>query len=357
MKDATTLDDIHRIASEHAMPWIDLLFIAVNANGASSTFDLPRVRTQLRPSGSMDAWQIILPLASGESPFFLDEKGLSLAGETVADLVTLENDDVVLTYLRGGGRSITLNTHARSACTGCVFCPNVIEDAADAMINGVDGLAGVLTWVRADNGWEDLSGVEVITVCSGCFQHPDAAVRHMTDLREAAKRQGFDGRLHLLSSVVRDRSHIEQLADGAGPFHLTLTLECFTRRSMLLKESKASLTLDDACRTLDFCKEGGVVGDFTYVAGIDPLADAIEGLKQLASHVTTFPRIQIYQAHNEYMRVVRPADTATIAFYVALREAIEPTFAERGLRPVSWENYRPLWYTDFAGQPIHGPRI
>ncbi len=31
-----------------------------------------------------------------------------------------------------------MNTYARSQCTGCIFCPNVIEDAADDRLLTVD---------------------------------------------------------------------------------------------------------------------------------------------------------------------------------------------------------------------------
>ena len=72
---------------------------------------------------------------------------------------------MVLTYIRGGGRSLTLNTNSRSSCTGCLFCPNVIEDAADATLRSVSELRNLLSWVSDDEEWDDLSGVEVITVC------------------------------------------------------------------------------------------------------------------------------------------------------------------------------------------------
>ncbi len=312
---------------------------------------------QLQPNGTNEAWQTILPLDNPSSSFFLNKDGLYFDGEILAKLVAWENDDVVLSYLRNGGRALTLNTNSRSICTGCLFCPNVIEDASDATVNGVSNLSEILAWIQADNDWRDLSGVDVITISSGCFNHPDAAVKHMTDLREAARQDGFQGRLHLLSSVVREKKHLEQLASSAGPFHLTLTLECFTRRNLLLKDSKASLTIKKACRILDECRELGIRGDFTYVAGLDPFASAVEGLRCLAPHVTTFPRIQVFQAHNDYMRTARNPVAEHLKYFLDIRNAIENDYAGLGLRPVSWENYRPLWYSTFAGEVVNGPRI
>ncbi len=358
MTTATTPTElIDTLADEHDVPWLDVLLIATNAEGARSELDYPRSRMQLRPVGSDETWQVILPLDNPESSFVLAEEGLLLGGERVAELVGLENDDVVLTYLRAGGRSLTLNSNSRSTCTGCLFCPNVIEDAADATLVTQHELDNLLAWVEADNGWSDLADVEVITVCSGCFHHPGAAVEHMTALRRAADDHGFTGRLHLLSSVVRDRRDLEALATRAGPFHLTLTLECFTRRNLLLKDTKASLTLDESCRILDDCAALGMLGDFTYVAGLDGYDPAVAGLLQLAPHVTTFPRIQVFQAHNDFMRRARDSEAADLAFFLRLRRAVEAAFTDRGHMLRSWENYRPLWYSTINGLPVPGPRI
>jgi len=348
---------IAELADEFGVPELDLLLIAANARGARTDLPHPRARMQLKPYSSEEIWQVILPLDNEQSPFRLDENGLLLEAEPVAGLVALENDDVVLTYLRAGGRSLTLNTHSRSTCTGCLFCPNVIEDAADAMLHSAAELGELLDWVVADHGWPGLRDVEVITVCTGCFRTPEVAVAHIVALRAAADERGFAGRLHFLSSVIRDRVHLKRLAAEAGPFHLTLTLECFTRRNLLLKDTKASLTLSDACRILDDCGQLGIMGDFTYVVGLDPLTDTVAGLTRLTGFVTTFPRIQVFQAHNSYMRAAAAAEATDLRYYLRVRQAVEPLMAARGLKPTSWENYRPLWYSSFAGGPVPGPRV
>jgi len=350
-------DDLKELASREGIPLLDLLMIAVNREGARVKLPYPRARMQIRPLHQDEVWQIILPLDNKESPFSLEDHYLLLRGVPVAELVACENDDVVLTYLRANGRSLTLNTNSRSSCTGCIFCPNIIEDAADDCLSGVAQFEELLGWTAAEHGWLDLSQLEVITVCSGCFNTADAAISHLTDLRVAAGRLRFNGRLHLLSSVVRSRSDLRILATDAAPFHLTLTLECFTRRNLLLKSSKASLTIDEACRILNDCADLGVVGDFTYVAGLDPLEIAVSGLRRLAEHVSTFPRIQVLQAHNNYMRQYRDPGARRLSYYLDLRRAIEDAFAMRGFRPRTWENYRPLWYTQFAGGHVEGPRI
>jgi len=351
------VEHLKALSERYGVPFLDVALIAANAEGARPLGGYPRARMQLRPVGSDEVWQIILPFDNEQSRFAVADGALQLDGEPIADVVALENDDVVLTYLRAGGRSITLNTHSRSRCTGCMFCPNVIEDASDDTLTSANQLAELLEWLQADNEWPDLSHVEVITVCSGCFHHPDLAIGHMAALRDAADRYGFTGRLHLLSSVLREHSDLERLRDSCGPFHLTLTLECFERRSLLLKDTKASLTLERAGEIMEDCRDLAILADFTYVAGLDSYQQAVHGIAYLAPRIGTFPRIQVYQAHNDYMRRARHRQAEDLGYYLDLRSELEGVFAPTGLAPRSWENYRPLWYSVYGGRPVAGPRV
>ncbi len=353
------VEHLQVLSEQYDVPFLDVALIAANAEGARPLRDYPRARMQVRPAGSDEVWQIILPFDNERSRFEVAGRALLCEGVPVADVVALENDDVVLTYLRAGGRSITLNTHSRSRCTGCMFCPNVIEDAADETLTSADQLAGVLEWLQSDNDWSDLSHVEVITVCSGCFHHPGMAIDHMAGLRMAADRYGFTGRLHLLSSVLRERADLERMRDTCGPFHLTVTLECFERRSLLLKDTKASLTLERAGEIMEDCLDLdlGILADFTYVAGLDSYEKSVSGIAYLAPRIGTFPRIQVYQAHNDYMRRARHRQAEDLSYYLDLRSDLETLFVPMGLAPRSWENYRPLWYSIYAGKPVAGPRV
>jgi hypothetical protein len=354
---ASATERLRALSDEYGVPLLDVMLIAANAEGARPLRGYPRARMRLRPAGSAEVWQVILPFDNERSRFAVAGGELLLDGAPVAEVVAIENDDVVLSYLRADGHSVTLNTNSRSRCTGCLFCPNVIEDASDETLTSAGQLSEVLEWLQADNDWTGLGHVEVITVCSGCFHHPETAIGHMAALRTAAERYGFTGRLHLLSSVLRDRADLERLRARCGPFHLTLTMECFERRYLLLKDTKASLTLDRAEQIMADCHELDILADFTYVAGLDSYAQAVRGIARLAPRVGTFPRIQVYQAHNDYMRRARHADAEDLGYYLNLRSDLEAVFAPTGLAPRSWENYRPLWYSAYAGAPVAGPRV
>ncbi|MGO4424959.1 radical SAM protein, partial [Streptomyces sp. MCAF7] len=251
----------------------DVLLIALNASGARSPLTKPRMRFRLRLDSRPDTpLFLILSLGRKDSPFELDEYELRLNGEKVGEVEGIEDDDAVLGYWRNGTKMLTLNSNARSQCTGCVFCPNTLEDASDPKIKALD-LPGYLGALAANSGMEDLSAVETVTVCTGCFLYEHLALDHLAEVRAAMRANGCTGTLHFLSSVLTSDEGMDAAA-GLGPFHLTLTAECFTERRQVLKESKAKLTPAEMTAALGRAKQRGITTDFTYIVGLDPIEDA-----------------------------------------------------------------------------------
>ena len=105
------------------------------------------------------------------------------------------------------------------------------------------------------------------------------------------------------------------------------------------------------------CRGADVDVDFTYVVGLDSLDTAITGTRTLLDHCTVFPKLQVYQAHNAFMRHASHPDARHLGYLFAYRRAIDEVAGEIRLRPESWENYRPLWYTQFGDEPLRCPRI
>ena len=165
-----SVHDVIELAGDYGVPALDAVMIAANFYGARTQLRHPRARFQIRPAGPItwpEQFQLILPLDNPESPFLLTDAELSFDGQLVARVQNVENDDVVIAYPRKGGRAMTVNTYARSQCTGCIFCPNVIEDAADDRLLTVDALREFLDLARQDHGWADLSHLDRLTVSSG----------------------------------------------------------------------------------------------------------------------------------------------------------------------------------------------
>jgi hypothetical protein len=141
------------------------------------------------------------------------------------------------------------------------------------------------------------------------------------------------------------------LATEVSPFVLRLTVECFTRRDVILKASKAELTASQMPGLLRGAKYAGLDTSYTYIVGLDAMR---RGIASLTPHITEFPNFQVYQAHNSIMAGLRVAEADGLEFYLRSRVLIEELVGPTGLRPVAWECYRPLWYFEFAGEPLVG---
>lgn len=352
-----SLRELPQLSRKWGVDEEDILLIALNHCGVRSSLDKARMRFKLRlPSRPEEELFFILSLGRRDSPFELDETEIRFLGEPVAEVTGLEDDDAVLGYFRNGHKVLTLNSNARSQCTGCTFCPNTLEAASDPRLAVAPDVDAYLTTVVEDFDLADMSKVEKVTICTGCFHYEHLALEHLKAVREAMILQNCSGYIHFLSSVLRSEEGLDAAA-SIGPFHLTLTIECFDRREVMLKESKANLQPVEMEAILRGAKERGVLADYTYIIGLDSQAMAVEQISRLAPHTTTFPRFQVFQPHNDFMTVfVNPAATQ-IEYYLKMRQEIERLFVETDLRPQSWENYRPLWYFTFAGEALESTRI
>jgi hypothetical protein len=351
------LQQVSRLSSRWGVNAEDILLIALNSCGVRSHLPKARMRFKLRLDSRPDEQlYLILSLGRTRSPFELGESEIRLDGRRIATVDGLEDDDAVLGYWRNGGKVLTLNSNARSQCTGCVFCPNTLEASSDPRLMGVNDIDAYLAAVVADCGLEDMSHVDTVTVCTGCFHYEHLAISHLEEVRTAMTAHQCKGDIHFLSSVITTEAGLDE-ASAIGPFHLTLTAECFGRRSVILKASKAKLTPELMVEVLGMAKSRGITTDFTYIVGLDSPALAIEHLARMVPVTTTFPRLQVYQSHNDFMDVYVAKGGREIDFYLHMRREVETLFGPTGLRPRSWENYRPLWYFTFADEELSCARI
>jgi len=350
------LEDFERLASLYGVDLDEVLLLALNLHGIWSTLPRHRARLRLRVATvQATPWLVIVPLNRSRSPFRLDGETVRAGcGAPVATVTRVEADDAVGGYFRDQGRALTLNPNARSRCTGCAFCPNTLEAAADPRLTHDPGLAGLLRALTSMHPAGELAGVREVTVSTGCFEREPLAVDHVVRLRRALTRSGVDvrARVGLLTSVVRARAAFEQLAEWAAPFVLRLTVECFTRRELLLKHSKATLAVEAMPGLLEQACAAGLGTSCNVIVGLDSLDDLVAGIHQLLPRMSEFPNLQVFQAHTPLMDALRAEGADQLGFYLEARQRLEALLAPTGLRPAGWENYRPLWYTAFAGSPL-----
>lgn len=355
---ATTLRDAERLARQYQVPIEDVLLIALNLYGVDSLDGHNRARlTVSLTTAPHERFLVVVPLNRAGSPFRLYGTELTLDGSVVAEVHSVDADAAIGGYFRAGGEVLTLNPNARSRCTGCAFCPTTLEVSADPRMTADAELAELLHALGAQSPRGDLTAVREVTVSTGCFEREDLAIDHLRSLRRVLARQGLTPRVGFLSSVLRGDAAFAALGAEVAPFLLYVTIECFTRRALMLKSSKADLTPDEMPDLLRRARAAGLDTSFNYVVGLDPLEPLESYARRLAPQVSVFPNFQVFQAHSLFMESLRTPAGGDLEFYLVARRELEAVFAPLGLRPESWRNYRPLWYFEFAGTPLTGLRI
>ncbi len=348
-----TLDEVARLAGRYGVPVEDALLIALNIHGIASEVNRHRARVRVRLAEEPAVpWMVIVPLNASRSPFKLAGEELLLGEHVVGVVRKIDADEAVGGYFRDGGRAATLNPNARSRCVGCAFCPNTLEAAADPRLSEEQELSDLLTAMVEQHPRRDLSELREVTVSTGCFEREEAAVEHLVGLRSVLAGWDITARIGFLTSVVRSDAAFARLAEAVAPFVLRLTAECFTRRDLLLKASKARVGFSEMPSLLQRARQAGLGTSFTYIVGLDPLDDLRTGVTALAEHVTEFPNFQVYQAHNSIMEGLRVPTRQPLEFCLQARREIEDILAPSGTRPATWECYRPLWYFTFAGERL-----
>ncbi|MFJ8438063.1 hypothetical protein [Kitasatospora griseola] len=344
------------MAEQHGVPVEDALLIAINLYGISSVHGRHRARISVRLMTRPDvAWMVIVPFNAEASPFRLIGEELSLGSEVVGTIDRVAADEAVGGYFRNGGRAATLNPNARSRCVGCAFCPNTLEAAADPRLAEERELNELLAALVEQHPRYDLTELQEVTVSTGCFERERAAVDHLTGLREVLSAHGIGARIGFLTSVIRSSGAFEELAERVAPLVLRLTAECFSRRDLLLKASKAALTAQETPHVLERAMRAGHATSFTYIVGLDRLTELRAGVGELMPFVTEFPNFQVYQAHNSIMAGLRTGGSEALDYYLRARRDIEDIVGPTGLRPVAWECYRPLWYFTFGEEQLVPP--
>ncbi|GGT27968.1 hypothetical protein GCM10010271_34930 [Streptomyces kurssanovii] len=349
----STLGEVERLAVRYRVPLEDALLIAINLHGIDSDLPRHRARVQVRlASAPTMPWQLIVPLNATGSPFRLKDDQLLLGGVSFATVERVDADEAVGGYFRNGGTAATLNPNARSRCVGCAFCPNTLEAAADPRLSEERDLRELLAALLEQHPRHDLAELREVTVSTGCFEREPAAVDHVRALRTVLAEHGIEARIGFLTSVLRSQEAFDVLAAEATPFVLRLTAECFTRRDLLLKASKANLATPQMPEVLKRSLAAGHGTSFTYIVGLDDIDALRTGVGVLNPYVTEFPNFQVYQAHNSVMAGLRTSGARDLEYYLRARVVIEEITGPSGLRPAAWECYRPLWYFTFAGEAL-----
>jgi hypothetical protein len=179
-------------------------------------------------------------------------------------------------------------------------------------------------------------------------------VNHLSEIRSVFGEAGFIGEIQYIGTQVRSEEAIKTLAEQ-GPFAYYLTVEAFERRQKLMKRTKASLDLESGRQLLYTAKKFGMDTTFLYIAGLDGLDTFEDELPKYQEVITRLPSIQTFQIYEPNQISLRNMNGNRPEYYLKMRQITENTFTD--LRPDLCFNYRGLWYSEYANQPLRQPNL
>ena len=340
---------IHEYATRFHVPTEDVGMIALNASGTKAGEAIvERGRFKVTYPDSQRTYFSALTLTSNAfSPFEHRGDHLTLDGEYFANATEVIPDTCTDTYWRDGTHVLTINTNSRANCHGCKFCGTYsLENDESPPLMTLDALRQEAEMLCADTPTGDLSEVEKIGVVTGCFVNERKLVEHLSLIRRAFQEFGFVGEIEYVGSQLRDRALIRELV-AEGDLSLYITLEAFTRRAMLMKRTKASLTLDGAIELMADAKEEGADTSYLYITGLDPLDDMAREMPRFTDVLTRMPNIQVFQAYTPNQLPLVQPEAHHLDYFLEARKIAEDAYPN--LLPIPSLNFRSLWYTAYRG--------
>lgn len=351
-------NQIKNLSVKYNVPEYDVLLIALNILGISDHYsDSPRLRMKLRLLDSDKNFYFGLPNNS-RSVFTLKDKNIYFDSLEFAKVENTENDDCASSYFRKNNTVLTVNTNKRSVCSGCKFCPNNLElNSADDILTKENHLYNHLINKVNSVGYSDFEKIERVTICTGCFGKEKFIVEHILSVYKVLKKLNFNGTLHYIGSEIQTESALKIIKDNVDDFMYTMSIECFERRSYMLKSVKASMTLEDYEKLGYLCIKNGFTVNYIYIVGLDSLDTMFKEFRRLKKVTNYFPSLNVFQAHTDEHYELRCKEAEKLEYYLKVRVFIEDLYKESSLKPKSWECYRPLWFFKYNNQDNKGITI
>lgn len=342
------------ISQKHDIPLEDVILIALNRYGVIiEDSKEKRIRFRLKLETYPEIFYLAVCVNTfEESPFYIKEEGLFLNDYKVGTIVDREKDTCDTTYFRRNKTELTLNSNARSQCKGCKFCGTYNQDPEDMyQLDTEEKLSKHIEQIIKENNMKDLSNIVRVTVCTGCFGNENELIEHLKLVRKVLGNYKFDKTIRYIGSQIRSKEALRRIKEEIGLFSLSLTTECFTNRNKLMRNEKASLSIEESIELLDEAKKLGFASNILYILGLDELGIFKEKMQILATHFNRFPVVQVMQNYLKEQEEYRNKEAAEdLEYYLKARKILEDIFKDTNLHPRTWENYRSLFYTTYNGK-------
>lgn len=357
----TSEDRWQQLSNQYGVPTSEIQYIDFNRSGVWLPNSEVRISYRARfiataGSGNKTNTWFALPVRGESDTYFLVAEGQLKFQETIlaqTGQVFLDTCDV--SYQRGPNL-LNLNSRSRGSCGGCTACVHNYKDLYDTTVLKDQQKLSTRTDIEAffdqkEAGGLDISSLQQIAVVTGLFGKESTIVDHMKMIAETVRPRGFTGEFMYFGCEVNSEEALQQLSE-LGKFILIYAIDNFTKRAELLARKKSLITVDTARDTLDRARRYNIGTTFAYITGIDNLQEMETGFRTLKDSITRFPIVNIFQIQTPGQLTAMDPEAKRLDYYVKARVILEDVLAETGLKPKRWENYRPLWYEIYNGQPL-----
>jgi len=342
-------DYFKKISEEYNVSFYSVLSISLNRYGiVSDVIKDSRVRFNLNFIDSdVSNFFAIGVNTFLNSPFKLIGNNLYLDDVVIGTINNVEEDTCTSTYFRNNKQDITLNSNSRSKCCGCKFCGTYsLSEDDDVDFTSERSIINYFDDLLMNNNIDNMSKINSITVCTGCFEDEKALVDHLLLLNQSISKMGFDGKINYIGSQLRNYNNIDLIKDNINNFGLYLTIEKFLERDKFMKPEKASLTLDCAKELLNYCKDLNIDSTFLYILGLENLEIFKKYLLFFRDSINKFPIIQVFQNYTIDQEKYRCCESLDMRYFLDAKRIVEDVFKDTTLVPKLWECYRSLYYSD-----------
>lgn len=353
-----TYDDIKKYSEEFNVPILDVLFIALNRYGINYGTKENRIRFVLSPNECAEKFFFALGVNTFPSPFSINDNKILLNDKDIGIVSNMEKDTCSETYFRKNKQAMTLNSNSRSTCAGCRFCGTYkLSSEEKENFSCEDEVYEFISELLIKNNLNDLSKMESITICTGCFKTEEDLVNHLILLKRVFSKFNFNGSIRYIGSQIQHMDSLYKIKDEIDKFGLLVTTEKFVDREKIMRSEKANLTIDLSKKFLSKACELGFETSFLYILGLENLEIFEKYMKYMKESINKFPIVQIYQNYTVEQEKYRISGAKKLDYYLKARKILEEIYYEDKFTPESWENYRSLYYTEFKGKEYKKVRI
>lgn len=365
IKITSEIGNWHTLATKYDIPVQEIGLIDFNRTGVILDDNDVRIGFRTRFNGTIlypdDLSWFALPVRGVEDSNFHIENGKTYFKSYQIGTIDKPVLDTCDTSYQRGKKLLNLNSRSRSNCAGCKACvhndKSLYDDTVIKDKHELKTTTDIEEFFRKkEKLGTSIANLDQIAVVTGLFSSENEVLDHLSIVHEVATKYGFHGELMYFGCQLMSSTALKEFSK-LGNTAIVFAIDNFTERKAKLSHIKSNISLDDFWVSMSVAKSCGIETTFAYIVGVDSLDSVAEHFSWYSRVCTRFPVVNIFQIQTDLQaqalyRNANQTDATELEYYIKARLTIEEVFKDSSMRPRRWENYRPLWYREFAGESL-----